>query len=93
MMTPRDFCYWLNGFIEVSKCKEMTEEQVEEVRKHLKLVFENKEPNYDIVKLSESHTFPATSFITGEITGAHIDSPSPFYRIYNEFTNDVPASC
>jgi hypothetical protein len=41
-MTPRDFVYWLNGYLEVSKAETMTMEQVKMVREHLALVMQNR---------------------------------------------------
>lgn len=38
-MTSRDFCYWLQGFFEVSKTKEVNAEQTELIKKHLNMVF------------------------------------------------------
>jgi hypothetical protein len=38
-MTSRDFCFWLQGFFEVPKPKELTPEQTEMIKKHLSLVF------------------------------------------------------
>jgi hypothetical protein len=43
-MTSRDFCYWLQGFFELSKepglqPSGMTSEQIELIRRHLALVF------------------------------------------------------
>jgi hypothetical protein len=38
-MLPRDFCYWLQGFFEISDADTMTAEQVEIVKNHLNLVF------------------------------------------------------
>ena len=44
-MTSRDFCYWLQGFFEISelnndpKKTELTLEQVECIKKHLNMVF------------------------------------------------------
>lgn len=38
-MTSRDFCYWLQGFFEVSEAKELTPAQTEQVKKHLALAF------------------------------------------------------
>ena len=40
-MTPQEFCYWLQGFLEVSGAKTISAEQVTVVRKHLDLVFTN----------------------------------------------------
>lgn len=38
-MTSRDFAYWLQGFLEVSKATELNEEQTKLVRDHLAMVF------------------------------------------------------
>lgn len=43
-MTSRDFCYWLQGFLELRSLQEgqrneMSAEQVDCVRKHLNMVF------------------------------------------------------
>lgn len=37
-----EFCYWLNGFFDLSETDELTEEQVQVIKKHLALVFEQK---------------------------------------------------
>jgi hypothetical protein len=49
-MTPNDFCYWLQGFIEINdadpnKDKNITEYQVQVIKDHLNLVFEKKTPD------------------------------------------------
>ncbi len=38
-MTSKDFCYWLQGHLEIGKTKEINAEQLEVVKKHLNLVF------------------------------------------------------
>ena len=40
-MSPEQFAYWLQGFLEVSETKEMTAEQVDVMRRHLATVFKN----------------------------------------------------
>lgn len=41
-MQSRDFCYWLQGFFEISgETKEITADQVEMIKKHLNMVFEH----------------------------------------------------
>jgi hypothetical protein len=40
-MTSRDFAYWLQGFFEISGATEMTAPQVEQLKKHLHMVFEH----------------------------------------------------
>lgn len=48
-MTPRDFCYWLQGYIELTDASisdTLLEEcQVDVIRDHLKLVFEKETPD------------------------------------------------
>jgi hypothetical protein len=40
-MTSRDFCYWLQGFLEISQDKNMIiiKDQVDVIRNHLNMVF------------------------------------------------------
>lgn len=38
-MTSRDFVYWLQGYFEIAQPKEVTSEQLEQIKKHLALVF------------------------------------------------------
>lgn len=38
-MTSRDFCFWLQGYFEISGAAGLSVEQAEIVRKHLGLVF------------------------------------------------------
>lgn len=40
-MTSRDFCYWLQGYFEISKPQEIKKEEVEMIQKHLNLVFKH----------------------------------------------------
>lgn len=51
-MTPRDFCYWLQGFIELSKGDiGITPEQVIMIKQHLDLCFKNESKS---ISVSES---------------------------------------
>lgn len=38
MMTERDFIYWFNGFLEMSKTETLNKEQLDMVKKHIELV-------------------------------------------------------
>lgn len=40
-MTSRDFCYWLQGHLEISSTKELTKDQLEIVKNHLNMVFKH----------------------------------------------------
>jgi hypothetical protein len=41
-MNPLDFCYWLQGLMEVGNPKTLDETQVQHIKNHLNMVFENK---------------------------------------------------
>lgn len=38
-MKSRDFCYWLQGFFELSEDSTINEKQMLEIKKHLSMVF------------------------------------------------------
>jgi hypothetical protein len=38
-MTARDFCYWLQGFLEITDASTIDEKQLGMIRKHLNMVF------------------------------------------------------
>lgn len=45
-MTPENFVYWLQGFMELSHQISLDEIQTKQIRDHLKLVLEKKTPLY-----------------------------------------------
>lgn len=44
-MEAQDFCYWLQGFFELSEGKKLTPKQVEIIKDHLNLVFDKVTPD------------------------------------------------
>lgn len=41
-MTPRDFCYWLQGYFEIhGESGPLTSDQTEMIQRHLSLVFQH----------------------------------------------------
>lgn len=46
-MSPRDFVYWLNGYLELSGSNTLTEAQVQTIKTHLALVFTQVTPVID----------------------------------------------
>ena len=40
-MTSRDFCFWLQGFYEITGTDKITESQSQMIRRHLNLVFKH----------------------------------------------------
>lgn len=60
-MTSRDFCYWLQGYFEVSQPWRISKEETEMIKKHLNLVFKHEiDPSMGDEKhqneLNEIHT-------------------------------------
>jgi len=62
-MNSIDFCFWLQGFFEISGSEEMTDEQVKIVKKHLNLTFvheidplREKQTTATLEELNEAHT-------------------------------------
>ncbi len=59
-MTPENFCYWLQGKLEIDgNIESLTKEQVEIINDHLKLVFTKVTPNrekpfFDVEKLEKA---------------------------------------
>lgn len=46
-MKPEEFCYWLQGYFEMSESKTLDERQVEVLKNHLNLVFTHSiDPSY-----------------------------------------------
>ena len=46
-MKSTEFCYWLQGFFELSESNQLTSRQVEIIQNHLKLVFRHEiDPSY-----------------------------------------------
>jgi len=44
-MTPRDFVYWLQGYLEISGARVLEEYEVSVIKDHLKLVFSKETPD------------------------------------------------
>lgn len=61
-MTPENFCYWLQGFFEISKTTEMTALQVEEIKNHLSLVFKKETPDLNELVLSHESKSDLSAF-------------------------------
>jgi hypothetical protein len=46
-MTPQEFCYWLQGFFELSDSEDLTQAQTISIKNHLNLVFHHSiDPSY-----------------------------------------------
>lgn len=63
-MTSRDFCFWLQGFFELSKPMQLDPNQIELIEKHLAMVFIHEiDPSMPNKKLDQIHAAanPATA--------------------------------
>ena len=60
-MNTVDFCFWLQGYFEISESKEISEKQVEIIKNHLNLVFKHE---IDPVRESESNADKAVLDLT-----------------------------
>jgi len=47
-MTPEQFTYWLQGFMEMADPKELNVIQTQQIKDHLKLVFDKKTPEVSL---------------------------------------------
>jgi hypothetical protein len=64
---PELFCYWLQGFFELSNSETITPLQVKVIKDHLNLVFKKETPNItsDILKeFPDSFSFPKSLYYT-----------------------------
>lgn len=57
-MRSRDFCYWLQGYFEVSRMSTLDNEQIGTIKRHLAMVFKHEiDPSFgqDVESLREIH--------------------------------------
>lgn len=78
-MRPDQFCYWLQGFFEVSEAQELTPRQTEQIKKHLSLVFahvldKGHGDEQEQKKLNEIHS-PKSPTPTTASSGANPQKP------------------
>lgn len=64
-MNSRDFCYWLQGLLEVGKPQHLVLEQINIIQRHLNMVFVREiDPSFPAElqdKLNEAHKKPNTN--------------------------------
>ncbi len=48
-MTPENFVYWLQGFMEISNTPNLNERETQIIKDHLNLVFNKVTPTYDSI--------------------------------------------
>lgn len=79
-MNPRDFCYWLQGYFEVGKSSDLSKEQVEVIRKHLRLVFDN------VIEYDKHSTVSINYDTELELLNAELKNNSPLIHWVNNIT-------
>jgi hypothetical protein len=74
-MTSREFCYWLQGFFEISGAditKKLSEKQVDIVRRHLAMVFKHE---IDPSQGTPEHQAELTAIHHGSGSGSELPTP------------------
>lgn len=72
-MNSRDFCYWLQGFVEVTNTTSITDEQLTVIKNHLNMVFKHEiDPSHgdknhqaELSKIHQGSPFMATGTLGG----------------------------
>lgn len=82
-MTPQDFCYWLQGFLEIAEPEQINGQQLIQIRNHLQLVFNKVTPNIKSFLDEPFCSAPTTSVLK------RFDFPATL----GISINDPPASC
>jgi hypothetical protein len=61
-MTPEQFVYWLQGFMEMADPKELNKTQTQQIKDHLKLVFDKKTPEVSLPMIQREEPFRITPY-------------------------------
>jgi hypothetical protein len=61
-MTPEQFVYWLQGFMEMANPKELNKTQTQQIKDHLKLVFDKKTPTVHLPSIQHGEEFRITPY-------------------------------
>lgn len=81
-MEPKDFCYWLQGYMELSGDEaEFTPQQVQIIRDHLSLVFKKETPLRLKVDETKITTNPPFKW------------PTPLDKLYEDPFNKPTITC
>jgi hypothetical protein len=61
-MTAEQFAYWLQGFMEMADPKELNTTQTQQIKDHLKLVFDKKTPEVSLPSIQHPNPFTLTPY-------------------------------
>lgn len=61
-MTTEQFVYWLQGFMEMADPKELNKTQTQQIKNHLKLVFDKKTPEVSLPMIQREEPFRITPY-------------------------------
>jgi hypothetical protein len=61
-MTPEQFVYWLQGFMEMADPKELNKTQTTQIKDHLKLGFDKKTPEVSLPSIQHGEGFRITPY-------------------------------
>lgn len=61
-MTLEQFTYWLQGFMEMADPKELNVTQTQQIKDHLKLVFDKKTPEVSLPSIQHGDGFRITPY-------------------------------
>ncbi len=88
-MTPENFVYWMQGFLEIGKPTSINAEQIEEIKNHIALVLlkETPAPKFQFINgLNNTPVGTGISFTPGP-TG--LVSPPPSGPLYGNYYGGV----
>lgn len=89
-MTPRDFCYWLQGYFELRKEEHLHEEQLITIKEHLQLVFVKETDGLGLKPAPEiNELFP----IMFDPCGTRINDVTAGHEVDLITHTEIPRSC
>lgn len=100
-MTAENFCYWLQGFLEIREVDEelgphgsITANQAQVIQDHLQLVFKKVTPNRLLNDITDYTGKPAMTFLSYPGGASFEDWATLSKEEYkNKYGYDPPASC
>lgn len=95
-MHALEFCYWLQGFIEISNPQLIDESEIDIIKDHLQLVFNKVTPDrskIDNKKIDELFKQPYCASIPIDLNVRSYCSSEPVKVDYNNMTNPDGSPC